>query len=106
RRSSDLFNAFSRARLDLVQARLVGDREEALRRAERVAEIGSPYEYGRGVYWQACIAAQLGDHERGISLLLEAYSQGRAMDVGLHSDMDLEPLHEDPRYQELVRPKG
>ncbi|MGB5525512.1 MAG: BTAD domain-containing putative transcriptional regulator [Gemmatimonadota bacterium] len=83
-----------------------GDREEALRRAERVAQIGSPYEHGRGVYWQACIAAQLGDHERGISLLLEAYSQGRAMDVGLHSDMDLEPLHDDPRYQELVRPKG
>ena len=83
-----------------------GDREEALRRSERVAELGSPYEYGRGIYWQACIAAQLGDHERGISLLLEAYSQGRAMDVGLHSDMDLEPLHDDPRYQELVRPKG
>ena len=83
-----------------------GDREEALRRAERVTEIGNPYVHGRGIYWQACIAAQLGDRERGISLLLEAYSQGRAMGVGLHSDMDLEPLHEDPRYQELVRPKG
>jgi DNA-binding SARP family transcriptional activator/TolB-like protein len=83
-----------------------GDREEALRRSARVVQIGSPYEHGRGIYWQACIAAQLGDHERGISLLLEAYSQGRAMGVGLHSDMDLEPLHDDPRYQELVRPKG
>ncbi|MCK5447100.1 MAG: hypothetical protein KAJ43_03110 [Gemmatimonadetes bacterium] len=89
-----------------VLAARQGNRSEALRLAGRVAEVADPYDRGRGVYWQACIAAQLGQVERAISLLLESYSQGRAMGIGLHSDFDLEALRDDPRYQELLRPKG
>jgi DNA-binding SARP family transcriptional activator/TolB-like protein len=89
----------------VIAARL-GDREAAERLLARVRELANPYDHGRPAYWEACVAAQLGDLERGITQLLDAYREGRAYDLLLHADLDLEPLRPDPRFQELLRPKG
>jgi hypothetical protein len=63
-------------------------------------------DFGRESYWQACIAALLGEKERAMTLLHDAYTQGRAFTIWLHRDMDLEPLRDYPPFQELLRPKG
>jgi tetratricopeptide (TPR) repeat protein len=83
-----------------------GDREEALRISDRLEGMADRYEFGRDLYWQACIAAQLGERERAMVLLREAHARGRPFLVLLHADMDLEPLHDYPPFQDFIRPKG
>jgi DNA-binding SARP family transcriptional activator/TolB-like protein/tetratricopeptide (TPR) repeat protein len=60
-------------------------------------------DFGRDLYWQACIAAQLGQRGPAMELLREAYARGRAFTVLLHRDMDLEPLRQYPPYLRFVR---
>jgi DNA-binding SARP family transcriptional activator len=83
-----------------------GDTDEALRISEELNGMAEPYDHGREPYWQACIAAQLGDTERAIVLLREAYAQGLPFDLRLHMDPDLEPLHDSAPFQEFLAPKG
>jgi hypothetical protein len=81
------------------------DREEALSIGESLAGL-APGDFGRDSYWRACIASLLGERERAMVLLREAYARGRPFSVNLHTDMDLEPLHDYPPFQDLLRPKG
>jgi tetratricopeptide (TPR) repeat protein len=83
-----------------------GDREEALRISTQLEGMADPYDFGRDVYWQACIAAQLGELDRAMVLLREAYARGRVFNVWLHRDFDLEPLHGHPPFEEFLAPKG
>jgi tetratricopeptide (TPR) repeat protein len=83
-----------------------GDREEAERRSDSLVGLADPYDHGREQYWQACIAAQSGDIERALILLRESYARGRPFNVGLHIDPWLEPLHDQPLFQQLLAPKG
>jgi DNA-binding SARP family transcriptional activator/tRNA A-37 threonylcarbamoyl transferase component Bud32/TolB-like protein len=83
-----------------------GDNEEARRISESLDELADPYAHGRNTYWRACITAQLGEIERAMMLLRDAYSEGRRFDLWLHRDMDLEPLHDYPPFQEFLKPKG
>jgi hypothetical protein len=83
-----------------------GDREEALRISTELESIDRPYLFGSNTYWRARIASLLGDRERAVALLREAFAQGREYGVYLHRDMDLEPLRDYPPFQELLRPKG
>jgi predicted Zn-dependent protease len=83
-----------------------GDRDLALRIGNQLEHITDPYEFGLDVYLQATIAAQLGDLDRAIVLLREAYVRGRPFSVFLHRDMDLEPLHEYAPFVEFIEPKG
>jgi len=83
-----------------------GDRDEALRISEGLTGLAAPRDFGRDLYWQACIAAQLGESERAMALLREAYASGRVFSILLHRDMDLEPLHDYAPFQQFVRPKG
>ncbi|UCF20449.1 MAG: hypothetical protein JSU87_03305 [Gemmatimonadota bacterium] len=83
-----------------------GDRDEALERSTGLVGLADPYNHGREQYWQACVAAQLGDLERAMILLREAYARGRRFEVGLHLDLDLEPLHDFRPFQEFLAPKG
>jgi DNA-binding SARP family transcriptional activator/TolB-like protein len=82
------------------------DRAEALRLSEELRGLADPYDFGRESYWQACIASQLGELDRAMVLLRDAYAQGKAFDLLPHLDLDLEPLHEYPPFQEFLRPKG
>jgi tetratricopeptide (TPR) repeat protein len=90
--------------LGTLAARL-DEREEALRISDRLVGMADPYDFGRDTYWQACIAAQLGELERAMVLLRESYARGRIFSVRLHIDTDLEPLHGYPPYEEFIEPK-
>jgi DNA-binding SARP family transcriptional activator/tetratricopeptide (TPR) repeat protein len=83
-----------------------GVRDEALRISDALTGLAPPMDFGRDLYWQACIAAQLDERERAMILLREAYARGRRFSVTLHRDMDLEPLHDYPPFQQLISPKG
>jgi tetratricopeptide (TPR) repeat protein len=82
-----------------------GDREEALRISDRLEGLADPYDHGRDRYVQATIAAQLGDLDRAMVLLRDAYARGRPFGIFLHSDMDLEPLRAFPPFREFIEPK-
>ncbi len=80
-----------------------GDRGTALAISDRLTGMAAPGDFGRDVYWQACIASLLGERERAMTLLSEAYARGRLFSVRLHRDMDLEPLHDYQPFQDFLR---
>ena len=79
---------------------------EARRIEAELAAVNRPYLHGDHTYWRARIAAQLGEKERAVALLREAFSQGYGFPISIHRDMDLEPLWDYPPFQELLKPKG
>jgi tetratricopeptide (TPR) repeat protein len=83
-----------------------GDVEAARTISEGLTGTAARGDFGRDVYWQACIAALLGERERAMELLRDAYARGRAFTIFLHRDMDLEPLRDYPPFQEFIAPKG
>jgi len=85
-----------------------GDREEALRISAELEHLDRPYMFGMNMYWCGCISALLGENERAVGFLREAFARGcrHGGDVNLHCDMDLESLRDYPPFQELMRPKG
>jgi tetratricopeptide (TPR) repeat protein len=91
--------------LGVIAAR-TGNHEEARRIFEELPDLGQPGSAARHSYWRACIAAYLGEKERAVELLKEAYARGRGHGVGVHTDVDLEPFWDYPPFQELIEPKG
>jgi serine/threonine-protein kinase len=83
-----------------------GDREGAMKVFEELGKLDRPFLLGNHLYWQACIASLLGEKDRAVALLKEAFSQGCRYGVTLHRDIDLEPLWDYPPFKELLRPKG
>jgi tetratricopeptide (TPR) repeat protein len=85
-----------------------GDRDEALSISEGLVGLNDPYDFGRDTYWQACIAALLGEgeHERAMELLRGSFADGRKFNLQLHLDLDLEALFDDPGFQAFLEPKG
>jgi tetratricopeptide (TPR) repeat protein len=83
-----------------------GDRARAEKISGWLAEVRQPYLWGANTYWRACIAAQLGQREQAVSLLLDFFSQGGQHGPHLHTDIDLEPLHDYGPFRELMRPRG
>ena len=91
--------------LGVIAARL-GDEHTARVTIEELCRLDRPYMFGRNTYWAAAIAAQLGERERAVELIQRALFEGHSVDLSLHEDMDLEPLHGYPPFEELRRPKG
>jgi len=89
-----------------VLAAQKGDRAEAMRVSEELRQSSLRYLFGKQTYWRACIAAQLGEKEKAMELLREAFVQGLAFSLDLHRDPGLEPLWNYPPFRELLRPKG
>jgi serine/threonine protein kinase/tetratricopeptide (TPR) repeat protein len=83
-----------------------GDREGAMRVFEELGKLERPFLLGSHLWWQARIASLLGEKERAVGLLREAFSQGLSYGVYLHCEIDLEPLWDHPSFKELLRPKG
>jgi tetratricopeptide (TPR) repeat protein len=83
-----------------------GRREDAQRIAGQLRDIDRPYLFGANTYWRAAIAAQLGQKDTALDLVREAIAQGADCLFGLHRDMDFEGLRSDPRFRELLTPKG
>ena len=74
--------------------------------SEELGKIDRRFLFGRHTYWRACIATLLGEKDRAVALLKEAFGQGRSYGVDLHRDIDLEPLWDYPPFKEILRPKG
>jgi hypothetical protein len=91
--------------LGVLAARL-GDRTEAERVDTWLRDLERPYLYGSHTLWRARIAAVLGDHDRAVVLLREAFAEGLTHDVAWHVDVDLRPLRDHPPFRELMRPRG
>jgi tetratricopeptide (TPR) repeat protein len=87
-----------------------GDRAAALSISERLKRLDRPYLFGEHTYNRACIAAQLGEKDDAVALLRQSVAEGFPAWAGLsftvHTDIDLEPLHGYPPYEQLLKPKG
>jgi tetratricopeptide (TPR) repeat protein len=79
-----------------------GDAQAALAGIERLDTLPQPYLRGANTYWQAEVAAVLGDRSRAVQLLHRAYREGQPVPVKAHSDPELESLRGDPEYRRLV----
>jgi len=83
----------------------LGRADEARKVEAELAALGRPYLYGIHTYARAEIAAQLGEKDRAVALLRQAFGQGYSYDVDLHQDLFVEPLHGYPPYEDLMKPK-
>jgi hypothetical protein len=82
-----------------------GDRATAMNISQQLASV-SGYTMGWNTYLRACIAAQLGEKNAAVELLRRAFAAGKQMSLKIHRNIDLEPLWNDPEFQELIEPKG
>ena len=78
---------------------------EARKIEAELAGLTRPYLYGQHTFWRACIAAQLGEKDRAVELLREAFSQGYPFSLELHRELYLEPIRGYSHYETLVKPK-
>ncbi len=83
-----------------------GEKKRAQKISEELKNIERPYLFGEHTYWRACIASLLSDKQQAVTLLTEAFSQGRKYGAYLHNDMNLESLQDYPQFKELIKPKG
>ena len=83
-----------------------GRREDAQRIASQLRDIDRPFLFGANTYWRARVAALLGEKDTAFDLVREAIALGSDCLFSLHSDVDVESLRRDPRFQELLTPKG
>jgi len=97
-----------------VCAARLGDRARALEIDGRLVELGEADLESNGIlgyhgvteYRSAQIAARLGDHDRAINLLQQAVTAGFYNYLLIHRDPNFETLWDDPRFKEILRPKG
>jgi hypothetical protein len=82
-----------------------GDRPTALIADTALAALRDPYLGGVNTLWRARIAAVLGESERAITLLRQAFDEGQLY-INVHDDVDLRSLRGSPAFQDLVRPRG
>ena len=85
-------------------AAAMGDRRGAMRIAALLKGWRGPYQLGLETDGRARIEAALGDRERAVSLLREAFAQGRVYTVYTH--WFTPGLRGYPPFRELLRPKG
>jgi len=94
-----------RGYLGSLAARLA-DPAEALAVSEGLSGTAAARDFGADFYRQARIASLLGDRERAVALLRDAWTRGWAYTISAHRDVDLEPLRGYPPFEEFMRPKG
>ena len=89
-----------------------GAREEADRVTQNLRRMTQPYLFGEHLYWQARIAAILGETERATDLMSRARDEGFGISrlgwwfwVDLESDEDLSLVAHSPSFRELLRPQ-
>jgi len=88
--------------LGVVSARR-GDSAAARRFSDSLSALTDRGDAGRALYWQARIGSLLGERERAVSLLREAYTRGRYVWMPVHRDMDFEPLRDYPPFRQFLR---
>jgi hypothetical protein len=94
-----------------IAAARLGETENARLRTTELAALGSAgFADGTGrpakfTLGRAMIFAQLGDVGRAMELVRQAVTEGLPVH-NLHGNLFLEPLWDDPGFQEILRPKG
>ncbi|MFL6548722.1 MAG: TPR end-of-group domain-containing protein [Povalibacter sp.] len=79
---------------------LLGRRDEANRLLERALAL-RPDDY-RTLYTAACTASLGGEFDRALDFLDRAVSTGRGHREWIMNDNDLAPLHDNPRFKQIV----
>ena len=84
-----------------------GDTAEARRVDAQLAAKGDN-DGGANTLERAFIASMLGEKDRAVALLEEAFAQGRGFNARwrLHWFTDLKPLRGYPPFQQLLQPQG
>jgi TolB-like protein/tetratricopeptide (TPR) repeat protein len=98
-------NRFAKGYRAILAARS-GDRAVAEAVDRALAEEDDVRRRGTYSWLRACVAAQLGDKDRAVALLREAFAHGFNWIRGLHVYIFLEPLHGYPPFEELIKPQG
>ena len=88
-----------------VLAARQNDRAEALKVLSWLETLNRPYLYGEHLIWRARIAALLGEQDRAVMFLREAFAQGADYGISWHRDPDLESLRDYAPFKELMRVK-
>jgi tetratricopeptide (TPR) repeat protein len=91
----------------LVKARS-GQRQEALALKEAIGKTDSTprRRVSDQAYWQARIAAVVGDRDGAVDLFRRAYTYGWTHSADDHREYDFHALLDDPPFKELLKPKG
>jgi hypothetical protein len=88
-----------------VLAAQQGKTASADRWSAELAALDPPYEQQVPFFWRACIAAQLQRTGEAVELL--GQSLARALDYFFpHEEPCFDPIRDDPRFQDLMRPRG
>jgi tetratricopeptide (TPR) repeat protein len=83
-----------------------GDRELAQQISESLETLQRPYRFGAIEYWQARIAAVLGDSAAAFEKLQQAFNEGFQFSDFVLRDEDLLEVRGYEPIEELLRPKG
>jgi len=83
----------------------LGRVDEARRIEMELATTSFPHLCGENSYGRACIAAQLGERDRAVTLLGKAFEQGWYFSNEMHRELFLEPLRGFPSYEALLKAK-
>jgi tetratricopeptide (TPR) repeat protein len=87
-----------------VSAARLGRRIDATSVDRRLRDWNRPYTFGRNTLWRARIAAQLGERQRAVDLVRQAFAEGHVFDSELHCDVDLETLRGFKGFEEILNP--
>ena len=96
-------NKYYRLQYGMLMATL-GQREKALEVMDWLRKLKPEYLEGIHIAYQAVIAAHLGEKDRAVALLQEAFHNGYAYGLHYHSDPRWEPLRDHPAFLKFIQP--
>jgi tetratricopeptide (TPR) repeat protein len=83
---------------------LQGDRAQAERISTQLEAITVPYSFGGTSFWQAEIAAALGNKDQAMMFLQRAFSEGTRMGDWIHREPVFRSLIDHPPFRALLQP--
>jgi tetratricopeptide (TPR) repeat protein len=89
-----------------VAKALQGDRANAERISAQLEGTKVPYSFGGTSFWQAQIAAALGNKDQAMVFLRRALSEGTWLGDWIHRESTFRPLLDHPPFQALLQPIG
>jgi tetratricopeptide (TPR) repeat protein len=94
-------STWTRSEIGVVAAKR-GDVATAHRASDALAQMNRPYIRGAHTYGRARIAAALGERDRAVDLLREAFAEGQALAWVVHGDYAFERLRGYAPFEQLT----